>query len=65
VRVSVTEFGAPTATPVYVHAGAFDWTRNVVLDPKLSSAHTPENSPLMIARMSETIPCSVSPYPMA
>ena len=37
----------------------------MVLDPKLSSAHTPENSPLMIARMSETIACSVSPYPMA
>ena len=57
--------GALTATPVYVHEGAFDWIRSVVLDPKLSSAHTPANRPLMIARMSETIPCSVSPYPMA
>src|ERR1035437_7753776 len=65
VSVSVTEFGALTAMPLYVHEGAFDWMRSVVLDPKLSSAHTPENSPLMIARMSETISCSVSPYPMA
>ena len=56
---------ALTATPVYVHEGAFDWIRSVVLEPKLSSAHTPANSPLMTARMSETIPCSVSPYPMA
>src|ERR1035437_8823347 len=65
VSASVTEFGALTATPAYVHEGAFDWMRSVVFDPKLSSAHTPENSPLMIARMSETIPCSRSPYPIA
>src|ERR1035441_1763520 len=65
VSVSVTEFGALTATPAYVHEGDFDWMRSVVLDPKSSSAHTPENIPLMIARMSETIPCNVSPYPMA
>ena len=65
VSVSVTEFGALTARPVYVHDGAFDWMRSVVLDPKLSSAHTPENRPLMAARMPETICCNVSPYPMA
>ena len=49
--VSLTEFGALTAKPVNVHDGAFDWIRSVVLVPKLSSAHTPENIPLIDARM--------------
>ena len=61
VSVSVTEFGGLTAMSGNVHAGAFDWMRSVVDVPKLSSAHTPANMPLIAARRWLTMSCKVSP----
>ncbi len=65
VSVRVIEFGEPTETDGNVKEGAFDWMRSVVLVPKLSSAHTPTNMPLIAARIWLTMLWSVSPYPMA
>ena len=61
VSVSVTEFGSVTSMPGNTHDGAFDWMRSVVEVPKLSSAHTPANRPLIVARRWLTMSCRVSP----